>query len=62
MSAPQVFLTWRKALAGHGSPGTCHILEQQLTGLQALRQDVRLSRARHHDAMRKRCSIDGMLR
>src|SRR5262249_42114761 len=52
----------RKALAGRCSLGTCHTLEQQLTGLQALRQDVRLSRARHHDAMRKRGSIAAMLR
>jgi hypothetical protein len=38
-----------------------HILKQ-LTGLQALRQDVSLSRAQYRDAVRKRCSIDGMLR
>src|SRR5215831_12399888 len=55
-------LVCRKARAGCCSPGLCHILEQQLTGLQALRQDVRLSRAQYRDARRKRCSIAGMLR
>src|SRR5215510_3509488 len=43
--SPWAVSVCRKARVGHCLLGPCYILEQQLTGLRALRQDVRWSRA-----------------